>query len=223
MNDPVTQSMNNERRGPIARVTRVVARLGLAGVVLLTAGVVCLLATFYAISFGWSQLAPGGTFSELKAGEAVPPIVLSTVDGATVDVDDLRGSVVALNFWTTWCPPCVAEVPRFNKAMVEHAEVPLSILGVNVNEPNDDVVRFVQDNDVRFTVVLDGDGGFFKRFRVKTLPTTVWIDRDGIVRAIHEGGLSSAQIDQYVRRLDGAAQDDARDDAQGEGDARDDA
>jgi peroxiredoxin len=123
-------------------------------------------------------------------GEPAPDFTLRTVDGQTVSLSDFRGKPVMVNFWATWCGPCQVEMPLFRQAYTDHAGE-LVVLAVDVQEAPEDVRGFVKRNDLTFPVVLDRDGLVSTLYRVRGLPTTFFVDRDGIVVEAHRGALTT--------------------------------
>lgn len=122
---------------------------------------------------------------ELKAyeGDPVPPALrLPDLHGKTVSLSDLRGRVVLVNFWATWCPPCVKEMPSMQRLQEKFAKRPFSILAVNMGETEDDVQAFLKRVPVDFTIIMDRDGATLKAWKVFAFPTSFIVDRDGKIR-----------------------------------------
>ena len=108
-------------------------------------------------------------------GHPAPDIKLTTVTGETFVLAALRGKPVVLNFWATWCPPCVAELPEFQAASQRYAGQ-VDIVGVNQVEPAAGVAAFAQRSGLTFPIPLDTTSDVSRRYAVRSLPTTFFID-----------------------------------------------
>ncbi|HSJ59188.1 MAG TPA: TlpA disulfide reductase family protein [Anaerolineae bacterium] len=137
----------------------------------------------------------------IDEGDRATDFALTTLDGDQVSLDDYLGSAVLLNFWATWCAPCEAEVPDLEAAYRAHQADGLVILGVSVQEKPESVRPFVENYDVTYPILLDTDGKVMNTYRPLGLPTTIVIDREGIIRARHMGLITPAQIEGYVADL----------------------
>lgn len=109
---------------------------------------------------------------------APPSLSLTDVTGKQWNLAELNGKVVVLNFWASWCGPCVEELPVLN-ALADEAGGKLVVLGVNYKEPSWTVERFTREHPFRFPVLLDKSGEQFKHWTSGVMPTTVLIGRDG--------------------------------------------
>jgi thiol-disulfide isomerase/thioredoxin len=121
--------------------------------------------------------------------------------GRTVQLSDLRGQRVMLNFWATWCGPCRLELPHMVTLYQEMAGQGFEILAVNVREAPDTVRPFVDQNDLRFPVLLDPAGQVSGYYFVRAIPTSIFIDENGIITAVHIGTLTDETLRQYVLEL----------------------
>lgn len=148
------------------------------------------------------QLGPGGLLSSIRPGAPAPDFELAMIDGRIVHLSDYRGHLVALNFWATWCPGCVAELPALEAAVRDHADDGLVVLAVNSGQWPAHVEEFLADQGIGgLDVPLDVQREVYRAYRVTALPTTVWVDAAGIVRDIHLGALDTEMIDAYVADL----------------------
>ena len=121
-----------------------------------------------------------------------PDFVLHDVDGQPLGLADLRGKVVLLNFWATWCPPCKAEMPDLEALHRTYgADKDFVVLGVNVEEDPAAVKAFVEQQQLTFPIVLDRNSRVTtKLFGVRPLPSTYIIDRAGFIRDAWNGQIA---------------------------------
>jgi thiol-disulfide isomerase/thioredoxin len=127
-----------------------------------------------------------------------PALELPALEGGTLSLQELRGKVVLVNIWATWCPPCVKEMPSMQRVYEDYGDDGLEILAVAVDdEPGVRqasgrveglVSEFVDRMGLTFPVVLDPTGGTERLFETQYLPTTILVDREGRVRAREVGG-----------------------------------
>jgi peroxiredoxin len=129
-----------------------------------------------------------------------PEFSLKTVEGETVQLSDLRGQVVALNFWATWCAPCRLEMPAL-QARADARPDRLAVIGVNFDESADAVAAFRDELGIRFPLLLDPGGEVQRLYRVLGYPTTFFLDETGTIRFQHVGLMSEDQLDSYLKRL----------------------
>jgi len=121
-----------------------------------------------------------------------PDFALPTLDGGSVRMADLRGKVVLLNFWATWCPPCEAEMPDLDALYRTYGESQgLVVLGVNLQEDAGKVAPFVRERNLGFPILLDADGHLTSQvYHVRPLPTSFIIDRQGYIRDVWNGQIA---------------------------------
>jgi peroxiredoxin len=134
---------------------------------------------------------------------AAPDFTLRTADGRNLRLQELRGQVVMVNFWASWCAPCRVEMPHLNKLSDKYRASGFTLLGVNVDDDPRNAMNAAARMGVKFPVLLDADKRVVKMYDVATMPSTVLIDRDGRMRYLHRGYREGyeATYDKQVREL----------------------
>ena len=123
-------------------------------------------------------------------GEAAPDFALADLDGNLVRLSDLRGKTIILNAWATWCTPCRREFPELVELYETNKERGLVVIGLNLKEATANVRKFAEDFSAEYPIVIDKDSSVIGRYRLFGLPSTWFIDADGILRAQHIGLLT---------------------------------
>jgi peroxiredoxin len=124
----------------------------------------------------------------IKAGAAMPPFSVKTLDGRTIDSKEFKGKVVLLNFWATWCPPCKKEMPFLQKDVFERFKGrDFVMLAVSRGEEEAVVREFIRAHSYTFAIGLDADSAVYKLFAAKFIPRNFVIGRDGIVKLASVG------------------------------------
>lgn len=133
-------------------------------------------------------------------GHLAPDFTLDTLTGDSFSLSATRGQPVILNFWATWCPPCRVEIPHFQEASTAYNGQVL-IVGVDDGEPRAQVAPFAQEMGITYPVPLDSNSEVARRYRVNSLPTTFFIDADGVIQHIQIGLVNGAMLAEQVERL----------------------
>jgi len=150
---------------------------------------------------------PGGLPAPAPVvGAPAPDFTLTNLSDDSVQLSSLKGQVVFLNFWATWCGPCRVEMPAIEQRYEALQDKGLVVLAVNFYEDRATVAPFVEQFALKFPVLLDTAGTVNELYRVRGYPTTFIIDREGIVSRLHIGTMSETQIDGYLEGL-GLTQD----------------
>ncbi len=137
--------------------------------------------------------APAGLPAAPRTGFAAPDFTAQALDGSRVRLADLRGRPVVINFWATWCPPCKEELPHLQSAAAAYGPQ-VVFLGVDNAEPADTVGAFVRANGVSYTILTDPSAAIARLYQVNGLPTTFFVDRDGVIRDMMMGPLTPAVL-----------------------------
>lgn len=138
-------------------------------------------------------------FSNSQIGHPAPDFHLKTLDGDTVKLSDFRDKKVLLNFWATWCPSCKEGIPALNQFSKE-AEQSVKIMTVNI-DPSSDVARFVKEKNIVLPVLLDKKGEVTTAYGVTAVPTTYFIDEQGMVTQKVLGPISILKLREYMNKM----------------------
>ena len=124
--------------------------------------------------------------ADISQGTA-PDFTLKSNSGENLRLSELRGEVVMINFWASWCGPCRQEMPLLEQLYSEYQPLGFTILGVNVEEDSSKAKALLSDIPVSFPVLFDTQSQVSKLYDVVAMPSTVLVDRDGNVRYLHHG------------------------------------
>ena len=134
-------------------------------------------------------------------GQPAPAFDLERLDGGRVRLADFDGRPLIVNFWASWCGPCKDEFPIFRAARERHAADGLEILGVIHDDGPEAARAFAESQDAEWPMLLDPDDAAYNAYRVLALPTTFYVDRDGIVRAVSFGPPPSGVLDEQLHKI----------------------
>jgi len=167
--------------------------------------------TVLVITFVWVIITPklvpqtiNKNVAASHPGFLAPEFELGLMDGGEVALQDYSGKVVLLNFWASWCPPCRAEMPAIQEVYESYRSKGFEVVAVNMTHQDSlpDVKAFTDTYQLTFPVLLDEAGETSLQYRVRALPTTFLIDKDGIIREVMIGGpLSAAFLDAKISNL----------------------
>lgn len=144
------------------------------------------------------------TGSVPKEGFTAPDFTLGLLDGGEITLSELKGKVVLVNFWTSWCPPCRKEMPAIESVYRSYKDIGLVVIGLNLTaqDSKEEAAAFAQEVGVTFPIALDLDNSVGNLYRVTALPTSFFIDRKGVIRSVIVGGpMSEAVIQSKVEEL----------------------
>jgi peroxiredoxin len=147
------------------------------------------------------EMQPETSAAGPELGSAAPSFALRDLDGQWASLADYEDRPLLINFWATWCGPCIVEMPELQAAYEQHQDDGLVILGMNRDEGINQIRDFFTtslDTEITFPILLDEHGAIADRYQVYNLPTTFFVDRNGVIVAVHRGPLTQAQIEAYL-------------------------
>lgn len=143
---------------------------------------------------------PGAIEPEPAIGYVAPDFSLETLDGDVFSLQDVRGTPVVLNFWATWCGPCRRELPAL-QAAAERYDGEVLIVGVDQGEEAPTVQAFVDELGLTFAIPMDEEMEVAREYNVKGMPTTFFIDADGVIRHIWAGEMNSVTLAEGIAKI----------------------
>ena len=132
-------------------------------------------------------LLVASTASALTPGDAPPAIDMPDQAGKKVDLNELKGKVVLVDFWASWCGPCKQEMPVLEELHKKYAKQGLVIVGVNIDNNAKKMNNFLRGTPVTFRIVQDRKLAVAAKYEPETMPSSYFIARDGKIRYVHEG------------------------------------
>jgi len=141
--------------------------------------------------------------SAVGVGEGAPAFSLATSRGDTVTLDKLRGQVVYVDFWASWCGPCKRSFPWMNELTQRYGDKGFTIVAVNVDKKREDAERFLAQLPAQFTVVYDAAGTTPAAYAAKAMPSSYLIDRSGKIVMVEQGfrDEQKAAVETRIRDL----------------------
>jgi peroxiredoxin len=132
-------------------------------------------------------------------GQPAPGFTATALDGEPVDLEDLRGKVVVLDFWATWCAPCLAAIPVLKEVTDGFADKDVILLALNTGEQKAEIEEFLKQQPLDVGVLLDPDGKVAEAYRADAIPQTVIIGKDGTIESVHVGFLGVEALQQRLK------------------------
>ncbi len=135
--------------------------------------------------------------------ENAPDFTLKSLEGSNLRLEEYRGQVVLINFWASWCGPCRQEMPILDRLHHRYQDTGFAVLGINVEGEREPAQDLVDKTNVTFPILLDADQKVSEMYDLQAMPSSVVIDRDGVVRYIHLGYKpgDEAKYVEVVKRL----------------------
>lgn len=136
-----------------------------------------------------------------EVNHPAPDFTLLDLGGKPVRLSDLRGKVVLINVWATWCPPCRAEMPAIQTVYEQYRDQGFTVLAVNMREDPGTVAAYIEQGGLTFPALLDRDGAVSNLYQARVLPSSFFIDKAGVVRAVYRGPMARSVIAGTVEQL----------------------
>lgn len=132
--------------------------------------------------------------------KTAPDFVLKSASGKNIRLSELKGRVVMLNFWATWCGPCAEEIPHLNRIHESIDEYDFELLGINIDEDKSKALHLAKKLKVNFPILFDIEKSVSKSFEIDAMPTTILIDRSGKIRHVNRG-FKKGYADLYYKQI----------------------
>lgn len=148
-------------------------------------------------------VASGAQAALPAVGSAAPDFALKSGSGRNIRLSELRGQVVLINFWASWCGPCRQELPQLEKLQQRYRRAGFTLLAISIDDNRKNADAMLGKLGVKLAPLYDTEKRAAKRYDVDTMPATLIVDRDGRVRYVHRGYRSGYELkyDQQVREL----------------------
>ena len=142
------------------------------------------------VSADQAGTSTAGAIPAPRQGFLAPDFMLNTPDGETFMLSNLQGKAVLVNLWATWCPPCRAEMPAMQKLYDEYKDQGFIVLAINMTYQDDfsAIAPFTQEYNLSFPILIDETGSVARKYELRSLPSSFFIDREGIIQEVVIGG-----------------------------------
>src|SRR5258708_3029649 len=141
-----------------------------------------------------------GRIKKQLVGKPAPELEVTDIQGNPVSLSDLKGKTVLLDFWTTWCPPCLADAPALDKLYIKYGGKNLMIVGISVSEERAVVEKFLKKHPHTFPVVLTSENDVPRPYQIGIFPTYVVISPDGTLATAVEGDQGFGDLRKFLQK-----------------------
>ena len=165
-----------------------------------------LLVVFVALIAAWAgtELYRSSSTTDPESDRTVAQLLgmpFTTAEGQAIKLADWQGRILVVNFWATWCPPCVNEMPLLQEVYNNRKGEGIEVIGINYNEDYERVKKFISEKGVVFTILIDSDLKVSMDYGVIGLPVTFFIDREGRIKEKFKGELNKKLIEDILNRF----------------------
>jgi peroxiredoxin len=133
-----------------------------------------------------------------ETGQEAPNFTLTSLTGQEVQLRDLRGKAVMLNFWGSWCEPCRSEMPTLQKMYTKYRNQGFEVVGINIAETDVAAEQFIRQYELTFPIWMDRDRGVVRLYRIGPIPSSIFIDSQGKITYIKDGPLSVGELETHI-------------------------
>jgi len=145
------------------------------------------------LTTGFTMAGCSSNSTPPTVGNLAPDFQFYNPEEEPVSLSDLRGKPVMLNFWATWCGPCVSEMPYLQQVYEEWSDKGLVLLAINKGEPPSKVKEFLQNHNLSLPVLLDTKQVISQKYSIRAIPTTFFIDKEGIIQVVRIGAFPNKE------------------------------
>jgi thiol-disulfide isomerase/thioredoxin len=161
------------------------------------------LATLMAAGCCVSNVSVSGAGTGVKTGDAFPDLAKYSIEGQVPSPDALRGKVVLVDFWASWCGPCKGSFPVLEELHQQYGNRGLVVVGVNLDETSEAMREYLEKHKVTFTILRDREQKLVKTVGIASMPSSFLLDGQGKVRFVHNGFHGAGTKKQYIEEIEG--------------------
>lgn len=165
--------------------------------------IIVLLFAFVIGGYAIFQTFTNDTPGTIKEGQAVPDFRLANLQGEPISLQDYNGSPLVINFWGTFCEPCIREMPSFERQYEEWKDKGVEVVAINLSEDTLTVSNYVKKLGVTYTILRDVDRKTEKRYGLRSYPTTFFVNPNGTLSSVFVGEMKESQIHEHIEKIVG--------------------